>query len=210
MADFDPDRFQASFNRLNTHKDRMRFEGRLDLVEDLAIILEVVYAGFVQSQALTTALNDIKQEVHTMAGELDTLTKQVASSITIQDSAIQLLQGLKASLDAAIAALNSGDNGAALLTLSQNLATEQGKMAAAIAANTPVVTPPIQTPLQLATARGDTMVSQTDTQITLQAADSTQTTYDKTTGAVVVPTPTPAPVPTPPVPPAPPTPTPTA
>ena len=146
MADFDPAKFQQAFQRVGNQRDRLKFEGRQELFDDLVIILEVVYAAFVQSQTLTQALSDLTKEIQTMAGELATLQAQVASSITVQDSAIQLIQGLKSSLDAAIAALNSGDNGAALLALSSNLATEQGSLAAAIAANTPAVTPPIPVP----------------------------------------------------------------
>ena len=201
MADFDPAKFQQAFQRVGNQRDRLKFEGRQELFDDLVIILEVVYAAFVQSQALTQALSDLTKEIQTMAGELATLQAQVASSITVQESAIQLIQGIKAQLDAAIAA----NDPVALATLSQNLGTEQGKLAAAIVANTPVVNPPPppppppppQTALQVAQARGDTTVSQTDTQITLQAADGTQTTYDKTTGAVVTPTPAPTPTPTP-------------
>jgi len=75
----------------------------------------------------------IIEKLHEMAGELDTLKQQVADSITVEESAIVLLGGLKEKLDAAIAA---GDP-AALTALSDQLGAEKDKLAAAVTANTP-------------------------------------------------------------------------
>lgn len=66
-----------------------------------------------------------------MSNELQTLTDQVTASVTVQESAITLLNGLKAALDAA------GTDPAALAALSASLGTEQQKLADAITANTP-------------------------------------------------------------------------
>lgn len=148
MVDFDPQRFQDSFGRITNHRDRLRFEGRHELVEDLAIILEVVYASFLQFQTLNAQLAPISEilgRIKTMAGELDTLTTQVASNTTVIESAIQLLQGLKVALDAAIAANNAG-NPTALLALSDSLGAEDAKLAAAVVANTPAAPPPVVPP----------------------------------------------------------------
>jgi hypothetical protein len=68
-----------------------------------------------------------------MAGELAGLQAQVAANTDVIESAITLIQGIKAALDAAIA---SGDP-AALAALSATLSSEDEKLAAAVAANTP-------------------------------------------------------------------------
>lgn len=219
MADFDPERFQASFARMSAHRDRLRFENRHELVEDLAIILEVVYVSFIQFQALNTKLApipEILERMKAMAGELDTLKNQVASNTNVIESAIQLIQGIKAALDAAIAANNAGDP-AALAELSATLGAEDTKLAAAVAAATPVAPPPVpiptpgpstgpapggtgggqpatSTPLQVAQADpAVVVVSQNPAQITLRNAAGVETTYDKATGAVVPVAPPPPP-----------------
>jgi hypothetical protein len=68
-----------------------------------------------------------------MAGELDALTAAVNQATTVEQSAIVLLQGLKAALDDAIA---SG-NPAALTALSQQLGAQTQALSDAIIANTP-------------------------------------------------------------------------
>ncbi len=73
-----------------------------------------------------------------MASALDDLTAQVTANTSAEASAITLLQGLKAALDAAIA---SG-NPAALKALSAQLGTSQTALAAAILANTPAAPTP--------------------------------------------------------------------
>lgn len=83
-------------------------------------------------QVLRLVQQLIKEEAK-MAGELDTLKTQVAANNDLIGSAIQLIQGIKAALDAAIA---SGDP-AALADLSAQLAAKDQELAAAIAANTP-------------------------------------------------------------------------
>lgn len=78
-------------------------------------------------------LNTLKERIDKMAGELDALKAAVQANTTVEESAITLLQGLKAKLDAAIAA---GDP-AALTALSNDIGAETAKLAAAVTANTP-------------------------------------------------------------------------
>lgn len=140
--------FHEAFGRLQVHGADLARGGaphQQRLAGDLAIVLEVVYTFFRQSEELNHQLHNILERMNAMAGELDTLTAQVASNTTVIDSAVQLLQGLKAALDAAIAANNAG-NPTALLALSQSLGTEDEKLAAAVAANTPVAVPPVPPP----------------------------------------------------------------
>lgn len=73
-----------------------------------------------------------------MAQDLATLTAQVAQNVTVEGSALTLINGLAAQLAAAIA---SG-NPAALDALQQQLAASATSLAAAVAANTPAATPP--------------------------------------------------------------------
>lgn len=63
--------------------------------------------------------------------DLTKLTADVEAEKTVDDSAIALLQGLKAQLDAA------GTDPAKLAALSSALETEQAALTAAITANTP-------------------------------------------------------------------------
>lgn len=66
-----------------------------------------------------------------MSAELDQLTTEVAETRTVIDSAITLIAGIKAQLDAA------GTDPAALAALSASLDAGQQALADAIAANTP-------------------------------------------------------------------------
>lgn len=68
-----------------------------------------------------------------MANELVTLQGQVEKNTSVIESAVILIQGIKAALDTAIA---SG-NPQALVDLSTTLGTEDDKLAAAVAVNTP-------------------------------------------------------------------------
>jgi hypothetical protein len=82
----------------------------------------------------------INLELKTMTALTD-LQARVAANTTVVASAVTLIQGLKASLDAAIAANAGGDNGAALAELSASLDSTDTALAAAITANTPAATP---------------------------------------------------------------------
>lgn len=100
----------ATFSNDHLHKHLVDIAGKVDTI----------------LQRLT------KMEKKLMA-ELDDLKAAVAKETEVDESAIVLLQGLKAKLDAAIAA---GDP-AALKALSDSLGTESQKLADAVAANTP-------------------------------------------------------------------------
>lgn len=81
----------------------------------------------------------IKKVTHTMSAT-DDLTAAVAANGSGIASAISLLQGLKALLDAAIANL---PDQSALLALSATLGADDATLAAAVLANTPTPTPPV-------------------------------------------------------------------
>ena len=68
-----------------------------------------------------------------MGARLEDLTAKVAANSAVVDSAVELLNGLKERLDAAIA---SGDP-AELEALSASLGADTAELAAAVAANTP-------------------------------------------------------------------------
>ena len=83
--------------------------------------------------SLRTLISDLIYKVDKMAGELADLQAKVAANTTVIESAITLIQGIKAALDAAIAA----NDPAALKALSDTLGAEDQKLADAVAANTP-------------------------------------------------------------------------
>ena len=76
-----------------------------------------------------------------MATALEDLTTKVSDTKTVIDSAIVLIQGIKAALDAA------GSNPVALKALSDSLAASDAALAAAIVANTPAAIVPAPTPV---------------------------------------------------------------
>jgi hypothetical protein len=93
-------------------------------------------SGGPQLDRIEGKIDTIQQGVTNMAGELEKLQADVAAEDTVVDSAIVLLEGIKAALDAAIA---SG-NPAALTALSADLEAKTQKLSDAVVANTP--TPP--------------------------------------------------------------------
>ena len=90
-----------------------------------------------RQQVTLELLLSIHRKVIHMAGELAKLQADVAAESTVVDSAITLLQGLKAALDAAIA---SGDP-SALTALSADIEAKTAVLSAAVAANTPAAPP---------------------------------------------------------------------
>lgn len=80
--------------------------------------------------AILSAIHNLKE---ILMSALSDLQDKVAANTTVTESAITLLAGLKAELDAAIA---SGDP-AALTALSATLGAETQKLADAVTANTP-------------------------------------------------------------------------
>lgn len=81
-------------------------------------------------ESIHQKLDLLIQKQNKMATELETLTKEVAETKTVMQSAKVLIDGFKARLDAAI-----GDK-AKLLELSADLDTEANSLAASVAANT--------------------------------------------------------------------------
>lgn len=73
----------------------------------------------------------ILRKVNHMSAQLDILTAEVAATKTVAQSAIVLIQGLKAQLDAA------GTDPVALKALSDSLADTDKQLADAVTANTP-------------------------------------------------------------------------
>lgn len=94
-----------------------------------------VYHHFVNEQS--AELDQIRHSIHTLGATLMAtladLQAKVAANTSVAASAVTLIQGLKAQLDAAIA---SGDP-AALQALSDQLDAADTSLAAAITSNTP-------------------------------------------------------------------------
>lgn len=81
-------------------------------------------------QALSL-LNQIVQKENVMSTELDNLTQKVNDTITVEESAIQLIEGLATQLKAI------ANDPAAINALADQLSAERDALAAAVAANTP-------------------------------------------------------------------------
>lgn len=84
---------------------------------------------------ILTQLTRIEKGELKLAKELDDLTAAVAQEVTIEQSAITLLNGLKTQLDAAILAASNGDP-TKLNELSAQIGTSSSALAAAVQANT--------------------------------------------------------------------------
>lgn len=76
----------------------------------------------------------VQTQLTQIMADLTQLTADVASVKTVAESAITLIQGLKAQLDAA------GTDPAKLAELSASLESTQAELAAALTANTPAAT----------------------------------------------------------------------
>jgi hypothetical protein len=83
--------------------------------------------------AFPEALKPITEGISNMATVIEDLVREVAETRTVTDSAVALLQGLKAALDAAVAANDMTAVAAAVADLD----AQQAALAAAITANTP-------------------------------------------------------------------------
>lgn len=79
--------------------------------------------------------NLLKQD-EKMSAQLDALTQQVSQNTTVIESAITLIDGFSKRLSDGIAAAQAGDL-SKLTDLQTELAAEDAKLAAAVAANTP-------------------------------------------------------------------------
>jgi len=82
---------------------------------------------------ILNAVLTTKAEVTQMAGELDTLESDVTAQTDVIQSAVTLLSGLKAALDAAIA---SGDM-SRVAAVNAQIESQTQALSAAVAANTP-------------------------------------------------------------------------
>jgi len=104
----------VTLDELDSKKLHTKLDRAITLLESLVL--------------LQTALN---QEINTMAGELDSLTSQVAANTDAEASAVLLLGQLH---DLIVAA---GTDPAKLSALTSQLASSKDALAAAIVANTP-------------------------------------------------------------------------
>ena len=85
-----------------------------------------------QFAELSRKIDNLKQEIHHVAVTVQDLIAKVAALKTVDDSVLALIQGIKAQLDAAIAA----NDPAALQQLSDSLDAETSRLQAAVTANT--------------------------------------------------------------------------
>lgn len=91
---------------------------------------------------LRNILEFILERLLIMSASLDALTAEVARLKSVDASAVALIQGFQAKLDAAIAAAKAGDDSAALDALSADLKSSTDTLAQAVAANTPAAPTP--------------------------------------------------------------------
>ena len=122
-----------------------------------------------------------KQQLH-MGQELDDLTSKVSETLTVEQSAVELLTGLKAKLDAA------GTDPTKLKSLSDSLATGKDALAAAIIANTPAAPAAVATTTTNADGTVTTPTSHADgskVSVTPQADGSVITVTIDASGAKV-------------------------
>ena len=96
---------------------------------------------------LVRLTNTILKGESVMAQDLSVLKAEVAANTTVVGSAVALINGFSARLDAAVAAAGSADPALAaeLAALSAQIKADSGSLAAAVAANTPAapVAPPV-------------------------------------------------------------------
>jgi hypothetical protein len=77
-----------------------------------------------------------------MADDFTGLEAEVANLTSVVDSAVALINGIAARIDAAVAASDAGDN-TKLTALSASIKGEASSLADAVAANTPAEAPPV-------------------------------------------------------------------
>lgn len=107
----------------------------LPRMEPLTLIVRADEAQLARIEAILGNLINLTTMEHRIMSALDDLQAAVTAESTVIDSAVTLLGGLKAQLDAAIAA----GNPAALTQLSTDIGAATQKLADAVAANTPAV-----------------------------------------------------------------------
>jgi translation initiation factor 1 (eIF-1/SUI1) len=109
------------------------FDADLKNLVDLAPSTEQI-ALAVQTLRNTQALISTLSTLSNLEKTMDELAQRVAANTTVIESAITLIGGFKAKLDAA------GTDPAKLAAFSAELAAEDAKLAAAVAANTDATT----------------------------------------------------------------------
>ncbi len=90
-----------------------------------------IYVHFDNESEILKQFTIIQQKLDKMATDLTALQAAVARDTTVDESAITLLKGLKAALDAA------GTDPVALKALSDQLGSNSDALAAAVSENTP-------------------------------------------------------------------------
>jgi hypothetical protein len=84
-----------------------------------------------------------------MSSVLDALTAEVAATVTVEESALQLIDNIAAQLKAA------GPNAAAIQQVVDTLTAERARLAADVAANTPAAPAPAASPDRAILNSGD-------------------------------------------------------
>lgn len=93
--------------------------------------VEYHYHNHIDTSEILSLLNILKLQNSKIMADLTTLEQEVAENKTVTESAVTLLKGLKAALDAA------GTDPAKLKALSDSLSTQTDDLAAAVSENTP-------------------------------------------------------------------------
>lgn len=107
---------------------------QLDRIE--TILNRILLTLNLQTALTLSALNGDQ----IMSAKLDDLKADVAAETSVVNSAITLLGGIAARIDAAVTAARAGDD-QALSALSTEVKAETAALAEAVAANTPAATP---------------------------------------------------------------------
>lgn len=99
---------------------------------------------FPSTTATSVELQQLLRETHKMSNALETLTREVAESHTVTESAIVLLEGLSDALRDAI----EQNNDTAVLALAEQLDKQTAALVTALQANiVPVEPPPVEPPV---------------------------------------------------------------
>jgi hypothetical protein len=97
----------------------------------------MLYRVLANQEDMFGLLNALQQKEDTMALDLTDLTAKVAANTDAEASTVTLLTTIKGELDAAIAALPTAADTAALQALSDQIGANTAGLAAAVVANTP-------------------------------------------------------------------------
>jgi hypothetical protein len=117
----------------------------LDEIKDLVTALGKKTSNLVS--LITSLINMLNSEWSLTMSALDDLTAQVAQNTSVEQSAVQLIQGLAAQIQAA------ANDPVKLNSLTLQLKSSADALAAAITANTPAE-PPVEPPPDTQPAQG--------------------------------------------------------